>query len=182
MDASAAKIARIDRAKRALVDTTPHDGTAPASLDAQHRATTCAICLCDVAPGEPGAAPPACGHTFHRACIEVAIEAAGSVRSSGGQRAKRRIDRILSCPICARPIVADDDDDNTTSSSSSSSDGDEMPAAPADGVVVHGTSSSSSGLVDHVGVPDHTLVDDVDRAVDHVTVTVQDDPDDDDAS
>ena len=32
--------------------------------------TECAVCLCEYAPGEPLARLPACGHLFHRACVE----------------------------------------------------------------------------------------------------------------
>ena len=32
--------------------------------------TECAVCLCEYAPREPLARLPACGHLFHRACVE----------------------------------------------------------------------------------------------------------------
>lgn len=50
----------------------------------------CSICLCEVQPGESIRQLPLCGHTFHRACIDLWL--------------LRRAD----CPLCKRHVRASD--------------------------------------------------------------------------
>lgn len=90
--------ARIALSLDSLVDVQP---------SSDHLATCC-ICLEPLGDSLPLARPPNCPHVTHKACITTWIDQA-TQEADKDNTDPRVLERILSCPICARPLVPEAD-------------------------------------------------------------------------